>query len=232
MSVMILNASDNVWSKETKVLSEEKSDRIIKAFVNGETTEFNFEDDPNSKTKVYDFKKNIFVIGLSLGSDSYSEELSNKTGTKTLSYSSYDAKFTIGRDFTFWHNEYTQPTRLYLTYSFTKLSSDTDFTTWTLGLQENMSYWSLYKTNTYSIYPTLSFELGSSSIARDNNSISGFTTELNLGIKYVRDNNFEYFLKVSTNSIDWKHPIYGVADNMSAYGINLGLNYKLMYGDF
>ncbi|MEA1893296.1 MAG: hypothetical protein U9N33_11385, partial [Campylobacterota bacterium] len=147
-----LFALDNVWTKDTQGLSKKKSDEIIKSYEAGDNSKLDFADDPKSKTPYYGFKENIFVIGVSVGGASYSEDLSNITGSKTSSYSSYNAKLTIGKDFTLWHENYTQPTRIYLTYVFTKLDNDLDFTTWTVGIRENMEYWSLYETDSYKIY--------------------------------------------------------------------------------
>ena len=232
LSTLLFSSSDYIWSKETKAMSQDKSDKIIQAFKSGDSSDLNFEDDSSRKKNILDFKENIFVLGLSLGAKSYSEEISNRNGSQTDSYSSYNLKFTLAKDFTLWHEEYTQPSRISFSYALTNINSDVDFTTWTLGLQENMYYWPLYKTSTYSIYPTASFELGSSKLDRAKSSMSGFTTQLAVGLTYIRDDNFEYFVNLSSDSIRWKHPLDGIEDEMIGFGVGFGVNYKIMYGDF
>ncbi len=226
-----LVASDNIWSKDTKALNQEKSERILQAYESGDTSNLNFEDDKNKKSNLYDFTENIFVVGLSVGGASLSEEISNKTGSATSSYSAINTKLIIGKDFTLWNEEYTQPTRLFFSYAFTTLDNDVDFTTYSLGIRENMEYYTFYETANYRLYPTLSLELGRSHINRGSESIQGFSTEVNLGVNYVRDDNFEYFLNLAASSTDWKHPIDGISDEMSGFALNIGLNYKLNYGD-
>jgi hypothetical protein len=231
-TTLLLTASDYIWSKDTQVLSEEKSNKIIQAFENDNTSELVFKNDPKRAKNVYSFKENIFVIGLSLGINSYSEEISNTTGSIENKYSAKYLKLLIGKDFTLWHKEYTQPSRLYFAYAFTKVESDVDFTTWSVGLRENMYYWSLYKTASYNIYPTASFEFGASSIDRLSGSVSGLNSEVQVGLTYARNDNFEYFINLSANNTSLKHPIDGIADTMNGIGVNFGINYKLMYGDF
>ena len=229
---MSLYASDNIWSKDTLPLETSKSIQIIDAYKSGDFSTLKFANDVSNKPPLYDFKENIFVVGLSLGGASYNEELSNTTGSSSTSYSSYHTKLTIGKDFTMWHEEYTQPTRVYFTYAYTALDTDISFTTWTIGFCENMDYWSLYKTSSFNIYPTVAFEVGQSSISRESYSISGLTTEFSLGLTYTRDDNFEYFIDFFNDNIIWQHPVDGIADEMTGFGFRTGLNYKLNYGDF
>ncbi len=241
-----LHASDNIWSKNTKTLTQSKSEQILQAYENSDTSELNFKDDSKKKPNLYNFKENIFVVGLSVGGASISEEISNKTGSVTSSYSSINTKLMIAKDFTLWNEEYTQPTRLFFSYAFTTLdndvdfttyslgireNNDVDFTTYSLGIRENMEYYTFYETASYRLYPTLSLELGKSYIDRGSESIQGFSTEINLGVNYVRDDNFEYFLNLSATSTNWSHPVDGIADEMSGFGLSIGLNYKLNYGD-
>jgi len=213
-------------------MSKEKSQKIINAYESGDTQALNFENDPEIKKKKFDFKENILVVGLALGYASHSEELSNTTGSEKFSYSSLNTKFIIGKDFTMWNEDYTQPTRLYFTYSSTKLDSDITYATFGLGISENMRYFPLYKQESSILYPTLSFEFSRSTINRESLSTDGLTAELSLGLAYSLDDNFEYFVNIFANSISWNHPVDGIADDMSGIGISLGLNYKLNYGDF
>lgn len=229
---MSLNALDNVWSQDTVPLKKSKTTKIIDAYISGDSSTLEFENDEIIKPALYDFKENVLVVGLSFGGASYDEELSNTKGSSSTSHSAYSTKFTIGKNFTMWNEEYTQPTRLYFTYAFTALDTDVDFTTWTIGIRENMDYWSLYKTSTYKIYPTVAFEVGQSSISRETYSISGLTTDFSIGLTYSRDDNFEYFINLFNENIIWQHPIEGIADEMRGFGLRTGVNYKLNYGDF
>ena len=231
MSLLFLNinAADNVWSEETQSLSKEKSDKIIRAYQDGNQSTFTFEDDPKVKI-ISDVEANILVVGLSLGFGSSEEEVSNKSGAYTTDYTHSTVKLTLGKDFTFWHEEYTQPTRIYMTYAYTGLSTDVDFTTITVGIKENMRYWPLYETKSYVIFPTVSYELGSSSLTRGSNDISGFTTEVNGGLVYQRG-DFEYAVNVAFNQIAWEHPIEGIKDETQSFQFNMGLNYRWMYDE-
>jgi len=229
---LTLYGSDNIWSKDTPSISKEKSQKIIKAYESGDTSTLNFENDPELKKKNFNFKENVFVIGFGLGYGSHSEKLSNTTGSETFSYSSLNTKIIVGKDFTMWNEEYTQPTRIYLSYLYTKLDSDVTYTTVGLGITENMRYFPLYKSASFTLYPTLSFELAQSSLSRDTLSATGLTTEINLGLAYTRDDNFEYYVNLFANSINWNHPVDGIADEMSGFGLYFGLNYKLNYGDY
>jgi len=233
LSTISLYGNDYIWSQDTPPMSQDKSDAILKSFSNGgDVSKLNFDDDPHRIKEMYQFKENIFVVGLSIGGASYNEEVSNKTGSKSTTYSSYNAKFSFAKDFTLWHKKYSELSRIYFTYSLSKINSDLDFTTWTIGLRENMEYWTIYKSNTFKIYPTASIEFGRSNITRDSHSIDGLTSEFNLGLTYARGINFEYFCNLYASSIDWKHPIGGIADEMKGFGVAIGLNYKLMHGDF
>ena len=231
MSLLFLNinAADNVWSEETQSLSKEKSDKIIRAYQDGNQSTFTFEDDPKVKI-ISDVEANILVVGLSLGFGSSEEEVSNKSGAYTTDYTHSTVKLTLGKDFTFWHEEYTQPTRIYMTYAYTGLSTDVDFTTITVGIKENMRYWPLYETKSYVIFPTVSYELGSSSLTRGSNDISGFTTEVNGGLVYQRG-DFEYAVNVAFNQIAWEHPIDGIKDETQSVQFNMGVNYRWMYDE-
>ena len=229
LSALTVYAADNVWSQETEGLSKAKSDKIIRAYKNGDQSAFTFEDDPKVKI-ISDVEANILVVGLALGFGSSEEEVSNTNGAYTTSYTHSNVKLTLGKDFTFWHEEYTQPTRIYMTYAYTGLSTDVDFATFTVGIKENMRYWPLYETKSYSIYPTVSYELGNSSLTRGSNDISGFTTEVNGGVVYQRG-NFEYAINLAYNQIAWEHPIDGIKDETQSFQFNMGLNYRWMYDE-
>lgn len=232
LSTLLFSEESYIWTQDTKAMSQEKSEKIIKAFKNNTLSELTFEDDPIRDKKSLAFKENIFALGLSAGSSSYDEEISNTTGSQTSNYSVTNFKFTLAKDYTLWHKEYTQPTRIYFTYALNSLENDVDFSTWTLGLRENMYYWPLYSTPTYTLYPTASLEIGSSRLKRNSNTMSGFTTELEVGLSYSRYDNFEYALNLNMTSVAWKHPLDGVADEMQGIGVNFGVTYKFMYGDF
>lgn len=231
-SVVLLNASEYIWSKETPSLSKSKSEQIFQSYENGNDLNITFEDDPKKNDTIHDYSLNALVLGFSVGGISYTETLSNSIGSSSESYTSYNAAFLIGKDFTLWHDDYSQPSRLYFKYGFSKINEELDFTTWSIGLRENMYYWSIYETDKSKIYPNASFELGSSKIKRNSESQAGFTLITELGLTYMRNKNFEYFFNLSYNSVTWKHPIDGITDQMNGIGANFGLNYKIMHGDF
>ncbi len=223
-------AKDNVWSKDTPSLSDAKSEKIIQMYQENNQTNLEFVEDIDEEV-VYDFRENILMFGLELGFSSNREKVYNTTGEKTENFSSSSVKLVFGKDFTLWHIDYTQPSRIYVSYEYTLINEDVSYTTFMVGLQENMFYWSLYKNDTLNIYPTFNLELGSSSITRDTFTSSGFTTGAGVGVALVYDDNFEYFINFHSKQVAWEHPVDGVADEMSSFGLNIGLNYKLMYGD-
>ena len=170
------------------------------------------------------------VVGLSLGYGSTTETVSNTRGTYDLDYTASSFKMIVGKDFTLWHDEYTQPIRIYLAFSYTALSTDVDFTTITFGLKENMRYWPIYETKSYIIYPSLSYEIGSSSLTRGDFDISGLTSEFTGGLTYQRS-NVEYALNLAYNQTAWEHPVAGIKDESQGLQVHLNVNYRWMYDE-
>jgi len=223
-------AGTDAWTQNTQPLSQSKSEAIIKAYEENNNTKIDFEDDPKeASTIVYD--ENIFMLGVAVAYESNSEKVYNKSGSKTESFSSSNIALTLGKDFTLWHEDNTEPTRLYGTFSYSNISSDVDYTSFTLGLKENMFYWSIYKDAKLNLYPTFYLEIGSSSLTRDKEEVSGFTTLYGAGLTLNHGKNLEYMLNFHLKNVDWDHPVDGVADEMNAYSVTIGINYKLMYGD-
>ena len=223
-------ANDNIWNKDTKSMSQAKSNKIINSYIENNNTHLTFFDSEKPE-ETCPFRENILVVGLGLAYDANSEKIYNNSGKKTETFSSYSFKMTFAKDFTLWHEEYTQPSRIYASYNYTYFDKDVSYSTFSIGLRENMFYWSIYQDGKLNIYPSVNVELGSSSITRETYTSSGFSTVIGAGITLVDDDNFEYFINFNSKSIDWDHPVDGIADEMSVYSINFGLNYKLMYGD-
>jgi len=223
-------ANENSWSKDTPTLSDTKSKKIIQAYIDGNTTNIHFEDDTKNHI-TYNYRENILMFGFELARDFNSEKVYNLSGNKTEKFSSTNFKLLLGKDFTFWHDEYTQPSRLYASYSYNIINKDVTYTTSLFGLRENMFYWSIYKKNKLNLYPTFNLELGSSKITRSSFISSGFTLGTGTGLTLNMNDNFEYFININYKKTDWEHPIDGVADEMTSYCLSIGLNYKLMYGD-
>lgn len=224
---IILDAAENIWTQDTKALSQKEREAIIKAYQENNQSNFEFADDI-APIKISDIEDNILVVGLSLGYGSTTETLSNTRGSYDVDYGTTNIKLLFGKDFTLWHDEYTQPVRIYLALSYSALTTDVDLTTITLGIKENMRYWPLYKSNNYIIYPSLSYELGSSSLKRAAHDISGSTSEFSGGLSYERD-DFEYALNLVYNQTAWKHPIEGIKDESNSLQLHLSLNYRWMY---
>ena len=224
-----LGAAENVWTQQTKSLSPQKSDAIIKAYLDENQTTFEFDDD-EEPLKVSEIEENILVVGLSLGYGAATETLSNTRGSRDEDYSVGNVKLILGKDFTLWHEEYTQPLRFYLSYAYSALSTEVDFTTVTFGMQENMRFWPLYETKSYIIYPTLSFEIGSSSLKRGEKKISGRTSEFAGGLVYQRG-NFEYALNLAYNQTAWEHPVEGIKDESQGLQMHVNVNYRWMYDE-
>ena len=237
ITLLNLYGGENIWSQDTKGMGISNSQQVIDAYITGGDVEnLTFKDDPEVKRRKLSIVDNIFMLGLSIGGNSAEDTIKNTTGSKSLTNTAYEGKFTIGKDFTFFHERYTQPTRLYLAINYS-LQGEADVYGWSLGIRENMSYWDFYKTPTYSIYPTLSFELGSSTMKRDDISISAFTMEGNLGLTYKYRDNFEYFFNFKVASNNWDYASAGKTfegvDYETFYlGLLIGLNYKFNYGDF
>ena len=224
-----LHAADNLWSQDTQTVSPAESEKAMKMYTQDHNVTFRFADDPVYKTKS-DFESNILVVGASLGYGSSTETVSNTTGSYDFDQTLGVAKILIGKDFTLFHEEYTQPVRIYLTYAYSFLSEGVNYTTITLGIKENMRYWPLYKAKKYIIYPTLSYEIGSSSLERASTKISGLTSEFKGGVVYERA-DFEYGLEVAYNTIAWNHPIDGIKDESVDLQLYLCINYRWMYND-
>ena len=227
-----LAASDNTWTQDTQGLSKENSNKVIEAYTKGKELPLNlsFKDDKIDKEPL-GIEENILVIGASFNYSSTTETLENTKGTKEESYSTSSLRFLLGKDFTFWHEQYTQPARFYLVYALNYLSSDVSTSSITFGLRENMFFWPLYSSPKSILFPTLSFEMGSSTLKRGSLSIGGLTSEASAGLTYQRG-NFEYFANLNYTSITWDYPLDGIVDNSSSIGLNIGLTYKFMYGDF
>jgi len=222
---------DNIWSQTTPTMDRNDRYEALREFNQNEFKPFEFKDDKKELT-VYGFQENMFVVGLEVAGIPYSEKLSNKTGTKNVNLDSYHIQFTLGKDFTLWHKEYTQLSRLYLTYTYTILDSNVKMNSWSFGLRENMKYYSFYETKISSVYPTFSIEIGKSFIHRDTQTIHGLKSAASIGLTYSYKDNFEYFVNLLTNYTNWKHPVDGISDQMNGFGLGIGINYKIMYGDF
>jgi len=238
ISLSSLFAADNIWTQETKGMNTNRSQQVIDAYlVDKNITNITFEDDPKVKKRKLSIIENILMLGVSLGVNSAEDTLSNTTGSKSSSYANYEFKFTIGKDFTFWHEPYTQPTRLYLNINYSSLGEEVSSLGWTIGLRENMTYWPLYTTPTYTIYPTFSFELGNATMTRNSFSVNGFILQTDIGLTYQQNHNLEYFLNFKANKSDWNYAqagkaFEGVVYETLSFGLLVGLNYKFNYEDF
>ena len=221
-----LSATENVWTQETKALSAQKRDAIIKAYRDNNLTDFEFEDDLEPVV-ISDIEDNILVVGFSLGYGSMSETITNTRGSYDRDYTMSSLKLILGKDFTLWHKEYTEPIRIYLTYEYSLLSTEIDLSTITLGFKENMRYWPLYRTQNYIIYPNLSYEIGSSSLTRSSYEISGVTSEFSGGLTYQRA-DLEYALNLIYHQTAWEHPIDGIKDEAQGLQLHINLNYRWM----
>ena len=228
-SEIALYAAENIWTKDTKTLSQQDRDAIIKAYRDNNQSDFEFEDDIEP-LKISDIEDNILVVGLSLGYGSVTETVSNTRGSYDVDYTMSTLKLLIGKDFSLWHDEYTEPVRIYLTYRFNTLSTDVDYTTITLGIKENMRFWPLYESKNYIIYPTLSYEIGGSNLTRKDYDISGVTTEFAGGLAYERG-NFEYALNLAYNQTAWEHPINGIKDEAQGLHVHMNINYRWMHNE-
>ena len=227
--VHTLSATDNIWTADTKAISPDKYNAIINAYQDTNQSSFEFEDDITPHV-ISDIEDNILVLGLTLGYGTTTETVSNTRGSYDMDYTMSTVKLMLGKDFTLWHDEYTQPVRIYLRYSYSALSTKVDYTTITLGFQENMRYWPLYETDNDIIYPTLSYELGSSSLQRNAFDISGVTSEFTGGLTYQRG-DFEYALNLAYHQTAWQHPLDGIKDEVHGLQVYLNLSYRWMYDE-
>ena len=226
----LVYASDNVWSKETQAIPQSQYENIIKNYNSNTDSKLDFEDDREEITYRYGYNKTILTVGLSVGATKY--DVSNKKDRiqDKDSYTASNIKFTLGKDFTFLHKEGTQPTRIFFTYAFEKLDNNLDFIIWTLGVRENMQYWSFYKNENSKIYPTVSIEVGKGRLEKVNYDISGITSEANIGLTYAYGNNFEYFFNLSYDYAGLLDKKYNDnIDRLSGFGCNLGITYKILY---
>lgn len=232
LSLSFLNATDNIWSKDTPSISASKSDSIIKEYNQEKNQKLNFEDDVGAKNYKYNYKKSVLIVGLGVGTINYQETIKDDYTTQKNSYKSTNAKITVGKDFTFFHKEYTQPTRIFFTYAFERLEENQEFTIWTLGIRENMEYWSFYQTTKARLYPTISLEVGKANFQKLYYDISGISSQINLGTTYAYGDNFEYFVNLSYNYMALVNKYHDhKLDRITGFGLNIGLTYKIMYDD-
>lgn len=228
----LLYASDNIWSKETQAIPQSKYENIIKDYNSKTDSKLDFEDDRGEITYRYGYNKTILNVGLSIGTTKHN--VSNKLNLvqDKNSYTTSNIKFTLGKDFTFLHKEGTQPTRIFFTYAFEKLDNELDFVIWTLGVRENMEYWSLYENKNSKIYPAVSLEIGKGTLEKLNYDISGITSEVNVGLTYAYGNSFEYFFNISYDYVYLLDKKYNDnVDTFSGFGCNVGITYKILYDD-
>lgn len=232
LSISNILAIDNIWSKETQTIPQSQYENIIKNHNAHTDKKLDFEDDREEITYRYGYKKTILTLGLSTGATKY--HVSNKTNLiqDKNSYTASNIKFTIGKDFTFLHQEGTQPTRIFFTYALEKLDNDLDFVIWTLGIRENMEYWSFYEGQNSKLYPTVSLEVGKGTLEKLHYDISGISSEANMGLTYAYGDSFEYFFNLSydyADLLDKKHN--DDIDRLSGFGCSIGFTYKILYDD-
>jgi len=227
-----LYADKTSWSSKTKTIDQDESKQIIEAYTKGKTLPLylTFADD-KAPVKGLGIEENILVFGMGLSYGATQERVSNKNGSNSDSYTTSSLTLMLGKDFTLWHEKYHQLSRIYLTYNYNFLSTDLTYSAFSFGFKESMEYFTFYEGDGFYMYPTLAIELGQSYIERDKLSIRGFTTAAAGGIVYQRG-NFEYYLNVTSTTIDWNHPVDGIKDKAHTLGLSFGLNYKLMYGSY
>lgn len=220
---------DAVWTQKTTPLSAQQSEKILQNYQENNQTDFEFEDDI-TPIVISDIEDNILVVGLSLGYGSQTETVSNTRGSYDKAFTLGSIKMILGKDLTLWHEEYTQPVRLYLSLDYTKLSNHIDYLSYTFGIRENMRYWPLYSSHKHTLYPMLSYELGTSRLYRAEQEISGITSELAAGIVY-QYGNFEYAFNLAYHQVSWNHPIEGIKDEVQGLQAQIHFNYRWMYDD-
>jgi hypothetical protein len=225
-------SSENIWSQQTQTLDNAQTKDILKDFDKDKFELFNFKDEDEIELQDSYYDSNFMVFGIQATGLAYSEKLSNEKGSKTVDTNGYNIQLSIGKDFTLWHKDFTQPSRIYFKYSYSLLDSDIEMTSWGFGLKENMSYYSFYTTQNSKIYPTFSIEIAKAYIDRDNQTIHGLKSVGTLGVTYAYKKHMEYFLDLVCDYNDWKHPVDGISDQIIGYGLSLGINYKIMDGDF
>jgi len=171
-------------------------------------------------------KENLLTLGIQLAQGTSTETLSNKTGSKDYSYDLSSVKILIGQDRDF-YNMGMQTSRLQLSYKYSELDADLSFATFSVGYQENMRYWSLFRHGNHSIYPYASVELGYNALKKADISSKGKSVEVDVGMAYAyRDVAFT--LAVASTYIEWNHPEDGINDYMQNYQLVIGMTYRFM----
>jgi len=226
--LLTLQAAENSWTTETPSLPASKTQTIIEAYEANNTQNITFKDDPK-KIYITTSEDNILVLGTSFSFGLTQERVYNTRGEYTTDYSLFSGKVTLGKDFTLWHQDYTQPSRFLVSYSYNYLNSETGYQEVLFGYEERMRYWPLYKTSKATLYPTLSYALGRAQLSRKKYHIQGQTSEITTGLSYER-HNFEYLVTLVYHQASWEHPIEGIGDESSSYNLNFGANYRFMYG--
>jgi len=230
LSLINLTYADQaVWSKDTNTsISDTQVQEILKPYKQKEFTNMSFVDDIKKVYKDTGYQRNMLILGLSLGTSGSTETISTDRDSTDYTYSGSNYKLVIGKDFSFWHEEYSQPFRVQFEYELTKLSSGVDFTSYSLAFKENFTYLPLYQTPDSNLFPFAALRLGTSRIEPVSTTYSGFTLGFDLGLTYqVRE--IEYSLSYEYTQHDFDYPVDGVRDLLQQNKFYLSFVYKFMY---
>ena len=222
--------ADTTWSDQTQPLDAKKVDEILNQDQNSSFWKLNLI---NSDQKDrYLFKSNLLVLSMQIGMSKGDETVSNKNGSRSANLDLKEVKLVLGKDFTLWHDEFHQYSRLFIAYSYTASQDNISYTTISLGLLERMRYYTFYKTKNWDFYPKISAEAGTSKLERDSYNIDGFTMEAGAGIVAQYRHNYECSLDMAYKTTRWQYPIDGIEDKFNGFYIGIGFSYRIMYGDF
>jgi hypothetical protein len=221
--------ADAIWSDDTNPATQKDLDNAIKQYDKGWLKDINVFDKSSSTQLPY--KNNLMVVGIKLGGTSFEETLKNQSGSKTHSFSTYDAKLMIGKDFELWHKQFHQYSRLYIAYNYSK-TDDVKFQGYGFGIVEKMKYWTFYNYKGFDFYPSISFELGTLDMDNYIDDVRGYYFDYGISLSSQYKYNYEFSLDLNYKNITWNYPVDGIDDEFAGVYVGFSFTYRIMYGDF
>ena len=222
--------ADATWSDQTTPLDDSQVNKVLNQAESKSFWDINLVDDKQENK--YLVKSNLVVFSVNAGLSMLDETLSNKNGSKKTNLDIQELKFVLGKDFTLWHDEFHQYSRLFLAYTYSTTKDNVSYTTFSLGIQERMKYYTFYKIKNWNFYPKISIEAGTSTLKRSNYNIDGFTIEGGASIVAQYHYNYELSFDTTYKRTRWQYPVDGIDDSFEGFYVGLGFSYRIMYGDF
>ena len=221
---------DGVWSSEQKPLQKEQAQKVLKDFEKNSSWDAIVLKE-EQKPLISQTKFNLCTLSVGVGGYVGNETLSNTTGSKTVHVSGYGGSVAIGKDFAWWHNDFSQYSRLYFNYEYEHLD-EVSFSTYTIGVAERMKYFSFLCYRGFVFYPVMSIGFGKAKLSQRNTTVGGFEYDGSLAVTTQYGYNYELSVAAKYAHIAWDYPIEGVEDSFAGLSMQILFTYRINYGDF